>query len=401
MSQSSTPDRSLALDASVALEAMVNDQHPQKAAVADWAATELHDDTLVDRDLACEFWREGWMRCADQGIQGLVIDPEFGGQGLDLITALLRFEGLGLGCGDAGLVFGLSSQIWTMQSTLDRFGSEEQRATWLPRLVSGEAIGGFTISEPEAGSDAFSLTTTATPTDDGYVLNGTKAWVSLAPVADVFLVFATINPELKRWGVSTFLVPADTPGLEVGPNRPKMGMRTTPFANITFTDCAVPKDALVGNEGSGAPIFSSAMEFERAFLLAGAVGHLERQINQTVDYANERRQFDVPIGSFQAVSHQIAEMKRGHESARLLMYKAAVLQASGKASMLAAALAKLSASEAALEGAISSVRIHGARGYVSEYGVERSVRDTLGGVVYGGSSEVERNIVARLMGLPE
>ncbi|MGF1598333.1 MAG: acyl-CoA dehydrogenase family protein [Acidimicrobiales bacterium] len=380
---------------------MLDDRHPEKVAVAAWARAHLCDSDLAGRDERCEFWVEGWQRCADRGIQAMVVDPADGGGGLDLITAMLRFEGLGLGCDDAGLVFALASQIWTMQMALARFGSDEQRARFLPALCDGSAIGAFAMSEPGSGSDAFALATTATALDDGgYRLDGLKAWVTLAPVCDVAVVFATTDPALGRWGVTAFVVEAGTPGMVVGPNRAKMGLRTTPFADVTFDGCRVPASARLGAEGAGASIFSTAMETERAFLLAGSVGQLERQIDQTVAYANQRRQFGQAIGSFQAVSHRIADMKLAHETARLLLYKATALQARGTPSMLAAALAKLSASEAALSGALSAVRVHGAPGYVSETGVERTVRDTLGGVIYGGSSDIQRNIVARLLGLP-
>ena len=384
----------------IALEAILNMQHPEKEAMAEWARENLSDPTLLQRDADCEFWSDGWSRCADQGIQGSVLPAELGGQELDLITAMLRFEGLGVGCEDAGLVFGLSAQIWTMQATLEKFGSAEQKERWLPELASGKSIGAFAITEHEAGSDAFAIKTGATKTDAGYVLNGTKAFVTLAPVCDVIVVFTTTNPEVGRWGITGFLVDINTPGITVGPNRPKMGLRTTPFADVTFENCEVPETARIGGEGSGAAIFSSAMESERAFLLAGSVGQLERHIAETIQYANDREQFGQPIASFQSVSHEIADMKFAHETARLMLYKAAALQQRGEPSMMAAALAKLSASEAALAGALSSIRVHGARGYVTEHGVERGLRDTVGGVIYGGSSGIQKNIIARLLGLP-
>ncbi|MGI9613758.1 MAG: acyl-CoA dehydrogenase family protein, partial [Acidimicrobiales bacterium] len=308
--------------------------------------------------------------------------------------------GLGYGCADGGLVFGLSSQIWTMQMALDRFGTDEQRRRYLPKLASGTSIGSFAMSEPDSGSDAFALTTTAEATERGYRLNGTKAWVTLGPVADVMVVFVTTNAAVGRWGVTAFLVDLDTPGIEVQPNRSKMGLRTTPFADVVFDNCEVPVEARLGGEGAGASIFSTAMETERAFLLAGSVGRLERQIDDTVAYANERIQFGQAIGGFQSVSHEIAEMKYAHETARLMLYKATALQRRGTPSMMAAALAKLSSSEAALAGAMSSIRVHGAKGYVTDLGVERALRDTVGGVIYGGSSGIQRNIIARLLGLP-
>jgi alkylation response protein AidB-like acyl-CoA dehydrogenase len=386
--------------ASRALDALLDEKHPEKIAVTKWALENLDDPHLADRDERCEFWKDGWRRCGAYGIQGLVVPTDMGGQGLDLVTAMLRFEGLGAGCDDAGLVFALSSQIWTMQMALDRFGSDEQRGRYLPGLASGASIGAFAMSEPDSGSDAFALNTTATRTAGGYRLDGVKAWVSLGPVCDTIMAFATTDPKLGRWGVTVFIVDAHHPGISIQPNRPKMGLRTTPFANVVFDGCEVPESARIGAEGAGASIFSAAMESERAFLLAGSVGRLERQIAEAVVYANDRKQFGQAIGGFQAVSHEIANMKFAHETARLMLYKAVALQARGTPSMMAAALAKLSASEAALAGALSSVRVHGARGYVSEYGVERAVRDTMGGVIYGGSSGIQRNIIARLLGLP-
>ena len=283
---------------------------------------------------------------------------------------------------------------------IERFASVEQKSYWLPQLAAGRAIGCFAMSEPESGSDAYALQTTAERTADGYVLNGEKAWVTMAPVADVLMVFASTDIDAGRWGISAFLLPLDTPGLTVGENRPKMGMRTTPFANITFDDCHIPQSALIGSEGSGASIFSASMEAERGFLLVGSLGGLERVLDDVVRYGKHREQFGQPIGSFQGVSHPIAEIKLGHESARLLMYKAAALQQGGSPSMMAAALSKLAGSEAALSGALTSLEVHGARGYASEYGVERDLRNLSGGVIYGGASGIQKNIIARLLGLP-
>lgn len=384
----------------LALDAILNEKHPEKVSVAQWASRELADERLIERDEHCEFWPEGWKRCADHGLQGMIVAPEYGGQGLDLITALLRFEGLGYGCEDAGLVFAVSSQVWSMQTALERFGTPEQRSAYLPGLVGGSLYGSFAISEPDSGSDAFALHTSAQREGDTYRLNGKKAWVTFGPIFDVLIVFATVNPAAGRWGITAFLVDRANPGVEVMPNKPKMGMRTTPFSDVVLRDCVVPASARLGSEGAGGSIFSTAMESERAFLLAGSVGQMERHIDQAIAYANERKQFGTPIGSFQAISHQIADMKLAHETARLLLYKAAALQMMGKPSMMAAALSKLGASESALQGAMANFRIHGAKGYVTEYGVERGVRDMAGGIIYGGSSEIQRNIVARLLGLP-
>ena len=393
------PSERAACDAD-ALDALLINEHPTKMAVVEWARVALDDPTLTQRDLDCTFWSDGWDRIGRRGLLGALTSSEYGGQGKSLITTLLQLEGLGLGCRDDGLVLAATSQVLTFALALERFGSDAQKNEWLPRTASGQAIGAFSMSETESGSDAFSLATTADPTSDGYVLNGEKAWVTLAPVADVFMIFASTNIDAGRWGVSAFLIPAGTPGLTVGENRPKMGLRTTPFANITLDNCVVPKTALIGAEGSGASIFSASMEAERGFLLVGTVGALERVLIDAVTYGREREQFGQPIGAFQGVSHAIAEIKLGHESARLLMYKAAALQQQKNPSMMAAALSKLAGSEAALSGALTSLEVHGARGYVSEYGVERDLRNLSGGVIYGGATGIQKNIIARLLGLP-
>lgn len=395
-------DLTVVPDASEAaiLEAILNGEHPTKMATAQWARDYLTDDALQERDHSCTFWREGWDRIGQKGLFGLLASPKFGGQGRELTAGLLSLEGLGLGCRDDGLVFATTSQVLTVGLAMERFGTPEQAAQWMPRLVTGEAIGSFSMSEAGSGSDAFSLQTTATPVDGGYVLNGEKSWVTMAPVADVFIVFATTDPELGRWGITAFCIPADTVGLTVGANRPKMGMRTTPFADITFMDCFVPDTARMGAEGAGASIFSSSMEAERGFLLVGSIGALERVLDDVVDYSRTREQFGEPIGAFQGVSHSVSDIKLAHESARLLMYKAAALQQRGSASMMAAALSKLAGSEGALAGALTAVEIHGARGYVTEFGVERDLRNLSGGVIYGGASGIQKNIIARLLGLP-
>ena len=382
------------------LEALLNLDHPRKIETAQWARDHLRDADLGERDLHCEFWQEGWSRIAGRGLLGALTDSQHGGRGLPLTEALLELEGLGLGCRDDGLVFAVTAQVLTFGLCLERFGSDEQKEAWLPKLVAGEAFGSFAMSEMNSGSDAFSLSTVAARTDDGYVLNGTKAWVTMGPIADVFVLFATTNPDAGRWGVTAFCVPADTPGLVVGPNVPKMGMRTTPFASVTLTDCAVPESARIGAEGSGASIFTATMEAERGFLLVGSIGALERVLHDSIDYAKNREQFGQPIGGFQGVSHPLAEVKLAHETSRLLMYKAAALHERGEPSMMAAALSKLAGSEAALAGALTAIEVHGAKGYVSEFGVERDLRNLSGGVIYGGTSGIQKNIISRLMGLP-
>lgn len=390
-------------DAADAVAALVDLDHPTKTKARDWAESALIDPELAERDVECRFWADGWARLADRGMIGLMVDPAFGGSGAGVIEALLTYEGLGYGCADAGLIFALSTQAWTMQPLIEQFGSDDQKAAYLPDLCAGRTQAAFCITEPESGSDSFAMTTTAKAVEGedgpaGYVLSGTKAYVTSAPRAGVFIVFATSDPALGQWGVTAFLVDRDTQGLTVGPNRPKMGLRTVPFANVTFDDCRVGPEAVLGSVGAGASIFSRAMEDERAFVLAAQIGAMERQLDQAVAYSRDRQQFGQSIGDFQAVGHRLADMKLRHDNARLQLYRAAILTAQGRPSMEAAALAKIQASEAAVASSMDALLINGAKGYISEYGVEADLRNVAGGVVYGGTSDVQRNIVARLLG---
>jgi alkylation response protein AidB-like acyl-CoA dehydrogenase len=256
------------------------------------------------------------------------------------------------------------------------------------------------MSEPAAGSDTASISTTAERRGENhFLLTGEKSWITLAPVCDVAIVFATVDPALGHWGLTAFLVPTDHPGVTRGPVEAKLGMTSCPFGGLRFDGCELGPDHLLGSVGAGGGIFTAAVEAERAFLYAAQLGSMERVLQRTIHRARRREQFGRPIGSFQAVSHRIAEMKLRHEAARLLVYKAAALFDRGDSVTMAAALAKLQTSELAVQSALDAVRIHGAEGYTVAGGVEASLRDAVGGLAYSGTSEIQRNIIARLLGV--
>ena len=255
------------------------------------------------------------------------------------------------------------------------------------------------LTEVESGSDAFNLSMRAEKDGDDYVLNGVKRYISLGPLADTILVFATVDPAKGRWGVTAFLVEAARAGVERGPMQHKMGLRTVPFGDITFENCVVPASNRLGPEGAGVSISNHSLEIERCCILASQLGAMERQLEGAVEYARERRQFGQPIGKFQAVSHRAADMKLRLETARLLLYKVAWLKTRNQPAMMEAALLKLHLSEAFVASGLDAIRIHGGAGYLSEGGVERDLRDAIGGVIYAGTSDIQRNIVARLLGL--
>jgi len=383
-------------------EAMSDLTHPTKVAATEWARAGLDPGDLVAADHDSTFAWDNWRRLAEHGVHGLMVDPSLGGSGADLATTLLTLEGLGVGHADNGLLFALASQMLSSQVALERFGTPEQQAEWLSPLLRGEVLAGFALTEPDAGSDAFSLQATAIEQADGsYLLNAHKAYITFGSQCSVCIVFARTNPDVGRWGISAFVVPMDLPGVERGPNREKMGMRTTPFGDLFFTDVVLPSSALLGRPGSGASIFTNILEIERAFVLAPSIGAIERWIDAGVRYANERKQAGVPIGVHQAVSHRLVDMKRRHETSRLMLYRAAMAHATGRDIAMYAALAKIVAGDDGIETALDAAKLRGAQGYVTEYEIERDLRDAVGGIVYSGTGDIQRNIVARLLGLPD
>ena len=342
---------------------------------------------------------EDWQKCAKFGIHGLMIPEEYGGQGHDSLTAVLMMEALGYGCRDNGLPFAINSQMWSVQPAILKFGSEALKQKYLPPLCNGEAVGAFGITEADSGSDSYAMQMTAEKRDDGYVLNGTKSYITSAPIADIAVVFATVNPSLGRWGITGFVVERGTAGFSSSLVRDKMGMRTTPMGDLIFEDCFIPMENRLGPEGAGVSLFTTAMESERGYIFASQVGALQRQLETAIQYAQDRKAFGQSIGKFQSVSNRIADMRLRLENARMLLYKVAWLEMMGKPLLMEAAMAKLYLSEMFVESSLDAIRIHGAKGYVTEYEIERDLRDGIGGLIYSGTSDIQRNIIARLLGL--
>lgn len=381
-------------------EALADPDHPLKTDTSAWARAHLAQHDRVASDLACEFPEDDWRRCAERGLLRLLVPEEYGGAGSDVASALLTLEGLGHGCSDNGLNYALASQVLSTQIALSRFGSAEQRERWLPGLLDGSTFAAFAMTELESGSDAFALRSTAERLDDGsYRINGHKAYITFAPICDMVVVYASTRPEAGSWGVSAFVVDATTPGVTRSQVRPKMGMRTTPFGDLTFDDVVVPASALLGREGAGASIFGAVLDVERSYVCAPQIGAMQRQLEESIDYARSREQGGHPIASYQAVSHRIVAMKERHERARLFLYRAALAHVSGRQVPLHSSLAKIVHGDVGIEAALDATIIQGARGYVSEFEVERGVRDAIGGLTYSGSSDVLRNLVARHLGV--
>ncbi len=363
-----------------------------------FAQNELNT-TLIERDAEGVFNAEGWRQCARFGIQGLLIPEEYGGGGADILTTIATLEGLGYGCKDNGLLFSINAHMWTCALPILTFGSEEQKRRFLPGLCQGDYIGGNSMSEPNSGSDAYSLRTTAEKRGDTYYLNGSKTFSTNAPIADVLVVFATLDRDAGARGISAFLVEKGFSGFSVGQKIGKMGIRTSPWSEVFLDNCAVPAENLLGREGAGVAIFSHSMEWERGFILASAIGSMERQLETCIRYARERKQFGKPIGKFQSVANKIVDMKMRLETARALLYQAAWKKQIGKPIYMEAAMVKLCISESWVQNCLDAIQIHGGYGYTTEYELERELRDAIGSRIYSGTSEIQRQIIAQFMRL--
>ncbi len=361
-------------------------------------ASRVLADGVTERDRAGSFPRALWDACAEFGLQGMLAPREWGGGGHDLLSAVAILEGIGYGARDNGLVFSVAAHAASCEGPLAAFGTEEQKAEWLPRLADGSVIGATGMTEPDSGSNALALRTTAEPSGDQWILTGSKTFVTNAPVAELFVIYARTDGAGFA-GVTCFLLPRDTEGLTVGPPMEKMGLRTSPMAQIHLDECRLPGSAVVGSVSSGAMIFNQTMDVERLLVMAPALGVMERLLERCVTHARERTAGSVPIGKHQAISHRIADMELSLEASRLLLYRAACTRMRRGTAVRDSALAKLAVSEAYVEACRSAIQIFGGYGYMVDYELERELRDALATPLYVGTSEVQRNLIAGLRGL--
>jgi hypothetical protein len=365
---------------------------------AEFARAELNDD-IIQRDHNEVFSAEGWKKCAHFGVLGLPVPSQYGGMGLGITEVIAVMEGLGYGARDQGLLFSINAHLWTNSLPILVYGTEEQRAKYLPGLSNGELIGANGASEPDAGSDVFSMRTRAERRGDCYVLNGAKTFVSYAPVAGLFVVYATVDPELGSMGITAFLVERNTPGFTIARGLEKMGLRTSPMAEIVFDNCAIPVANRLGREGRGVSVFESSMEWERGCILANYLGLMRRQLEGCIEYVRSRKQFGKPIGKFQSVANRIVDMKVRLDTCRPLVYRIGWLKERKKPAMLESSVAKLYVSEALVNSCRDALQIYGGYGYMVEQGIERELRDALGSTLYSGTSEIQRNVIAKCLGI--
>lgn len=342
---------------------------------------------------------DDWLALGKQGLLGASITPAYGGEGLGALDTARLFEAFGRGCPDTGLVFAAAAHLFACAMPIAEFGAPGLRERLLPDLCAGRAIAANAMTEPGAGSDVSTLATTATRVDGGYLLNGTKSFVSNGPVADLFVTYATTDPAAGHFALTAFAVERAAQGIRVGEPFRKLGMTSCPASEVEFVDCFVPDEGVLGERGQGSIVFQHSMLWERTCLFALYVGLQDRLIDTVVAHAKERSQFGRPLREFQSVSNRVVDMKLRLESGRLLLYRACWLIDRAESDPMASALSKLAVSEAAMASAADAVQILGGRGYLTEHGVEAALRDAVGGTIFSGTSDIQRQIVARELGL--
>jgi len=376
---------------------ITEEQELFKKSVIEFAQKEIMPGA-AERDEEARFDRDVWDKAAEFGLMGLPYPEEYGGSGASVFETGLAGEALGYGGLDAGFCLSWGAHVVIGGIPIWQLGTEEQKKKYLPKIASGEWITGLGLTEPEAGSDAAGLLTTAEKKDGYYVLNGTKTFITNGPIGEVFVVLAKTDKEKGAAGITGFIVEKSFPGFSVGKEIHKTGNRSSPTSELVFDNCEVPAENLLGEENQGfMGVALATLEWERSVMLAAAIGGQEVQLEQCIKYAKERKQFGRPIASFQAVQFMLADMKMWLETSRWILYKVAWNKDQGIMDPLMASVSKLFITEVALKAARNAIQIHGGYGYTKEYAVERAYRDAQLGVLGGGTSEIQRWIIGRLL----
>ncbi len=361
-------------------------------AARDYAQRELIQDVL-ERDEKAIFPERHIKNLAELGFMGMMVDPEFGGSGMDTISYVLAMEELSKVDASTSVVVSVNNSL--VCYGLNRFGTIEQKQKYLTPLASGEVIGAFLLSEPEAGSDATHQHTTAEDKGDHYLLNGTKNWITSANSASTYIVMAQTHPEKRHRGINAFIIEKDTPGISLGPHEDKMGMRSSDTHSVMFTDVKVPKENRIGEDGFGFKFAMMVLEAGRVGIAAQALGLASGALERATAYAKERKAFGTEIANHQAIAFKLSDMAVKVENARNLCLKAAWLKDNHKSFTVASAMAKQYAADIAMEVTTEAVQIHGGYGYVKEYHVERLMREAKLTQIYEGTSEVQKIVISR------
>ena len=346
-----------------------------------------------ENDRAERFDRELARKLGQIGFLGPILDEKYGGRNLDYIGYGLIVGEIGRADSSARTVVSVVTSL--VAGPIEKWGTEEQKQRWLPRLCSGEGLGCFGLTEPDTGSDAANQRTRATKTDGGWSISGQKMWISLGNVSDFALIFAQTDPALKHRGLACFIVPTDSEGFTTQEIHGKLGLRSSDTAEISLDAVEVGDDAMLGEIGDGFKVAMSALENGRYSVAAGCVGICEGCVQSSVEYAKERKQFGVPLARFQLVQEMITDMILKRDASRMLVLRAGLLKDEGKPNLTETSVAKLFATESAVECANLAIQVHGGSGYVDDYPVERYLRDARVTTLYEGTSQIQKLIIGR------
>ncbi|PJJ48387.1 acyl-CoA dehydrogenase [Hymenobacter chitinivorans] len=371
---------------------LTEEQLAVQSAARDFAQTELWAG-VIERDEHQKFPTEQVKKMGELGFLGMMVSPEYGGGGMDTVSYVLAMEEISKVDASCSVIMSVNNSLvcWG----LEKYGNEEQKRKWLPKLTSGEIIGAFALSEPEAGSDATMQRTTAEDKGDYYLLNGTKNWITNGSSASVYLVIAQTNPELKHRGINAFIVEKDAPGFVVGPKENKLGIRGSDTHSLMFTDVKVPKENRIGEDGFGFKFAMQTLAGGRIGIAAQALGIASGAFELALKYSKERKAFGVEIAKHQAIQFKLADMATNIDAARLLCLQAANDKDSHQDYAKSGAMAKLFASKVAMETAVEAVQVHGGYGFVKEFHVERMMRDAKITQIYEGTSEIQKIVISR------
>lgn len=361
-------------------------------AARDFAQQELKPG-VIERDTHQTHPTEFVRKMGELGFMGMMTSEQYGGSGMDTVSYALVMEELSKVDSSCSVIVSVQNSL--VQYGIEKYGTDEQKQRYLPKLASGEWIGAFCLSEPEAGSDATSQRTTAEDKGDHYLLNGTKNWITSGKMASVYLVVAQTYPEKMHKGINVLIVEADSPGITTGAKEDKMGIRGSDTCAVMFQDVKVPKSQRIGADGFGFTFAMNTLNGGRIGIAAQALGIAAGAYELALTYSHERKTFGKPINEHQAIAFKLADMQMKIEAARMLVYRAAWLKDSGMDFTTAAAVAKLYASEVAMEVTVEAVQIHGGYGFVKEYHVERLMRDAKITQIYEGTSEIQRMVISR------
>jgi butyryl-CoA dehydrogenase len=372
---------------------LTNDQKMLKDQVRKFAESELAP-SAPEIDKSGEFPWDNIKKMAKLGLLGIIVSEEYGGSAFDFVSLAIAIEEISRVCASTGVIVAVNNSL-TAYPIL-QFGNEEQKKKYLPLLCSGEKLGAFGITEPNAGSDVVAMESTARLEGDHYILNGTKRFITNAGAAGIFVVFAYTNKDLKHKGISAFIVERDTPGFSLGKHEDLMGIRATANCELIFEDCKIPKENLLGKEGDGFKIAMHTIDVSRIDIGAQAVGIAQGALDEAVKYSKERQAFGQPICNFEMIQSMLAEMVTEIQAARLLVFYAGHCKDKGMARFSKeSAMAKYYASDIAVEVVRKAVQIHGGYGYTKDYPVERLYRDAKILELYEGTSEVQKIVIAR------